>query len=107
MMKNRINIISYDIRARVFWVLVGAFTLSLAIYLYGVLATVHHTAMREALMDETGALAVRVSELEYKDIALRNTVNLDTALSYGFTEVKAPLYVSRSRSSLTLNTQAE
>ena len=95
--------ISYDIRARVFWALVGLSLASLFIYVYAVLATVGHTVSREALVKESSALATRVSELEFKDIALKNKVNLEVALAQGFSEVKSPLYVSRSHTALTLN----
>lgn len=95
--------ISYEARAKVFFALVGVSALALAIYTYAVLATVYHAVARESLVDARSELSVKVSELEYKDIALRNTVNLDTAFSKGFIEVTSPLYVSRGDSTLTLN----
>lgn len=104
-MKNRSSTISYDIRLRVFFTLVFIMALSIGTYFYAVLATVRHAVAREALVSERTELAVRVSELEYQDIALRNTVNIETAISRGFSEVRTPLYVSRTPSSLTLNTQ--
>jgi hypothetical protein len=95
---------SYDIRARIFGLLVAASAVSLLIYVYAVLATVHHTVARENLQTLGAELGAKVSELEFKDIALKNTVNLEVAISHGFSEVTSPLYVSRKGESLTLNT---
>lgn len=74
---------------------------SLLLYIYAVLATVHHTVDRESYQSLGASLTAEVSELEFKDIALKNKVNLDVALASGFIEVSHPLYVSRSRPSLT------
>lgn len=95
---------SYDYRVRVFWTFSSIIAVSLGLYVYAVLATVSHTASREALLSESQNLTARVSELEYRDIALKNTLSLDVALERGFSEVTKPLYVSRSASTLTLNT---
>jgi hypothetical protein len=102
-MKTSTKTISYDFRAKIFIALVCASALAIAVYTYAVLATIQHAVARESLVNERSALSVMVSELEYKDIALRNRVNLDTALMRGFIEVTSPLYVSRGSDSLTLN----
>ena len=102
---TRTKTISYDLRARIFIALVCASVLALMVYTYAVLATIHHAVAQESLVDARSELSVKVSELEYKDIGLRNTVNLDTALSKGFIEVTSPVYISRTESSLTLNSQ--
>ena len=95
--------ISYDNRARIFWVIVGVALCSVGTYIYAVLATVHHTIAREALLGQSATLSTSVSELEFKNIALKNTVNINTALSMGFNEVKNPIFVSRTRESLSFN----
>ena len=94
---------SVDHRARIFWTLITISALFLGLYIYAVLATIHHTVARENLLGESQSLDATVSELEYKDIALKNTLSLDVALAKGFTEVTKPLYVSRDRGVLTLN----
>ncbi|MHB1330806.1 MAG: hypothetical protein ACYCY6_02455 [Minisyncoccota bacterium] len=98
------KIFSYDIRVKMFWTLVGILSLSLFVYVYAVLGTINNNVARENLIKESSALSARVSELEFEDIALRNTYDLETALARGFKEVKNPVYVSRSNVSLTLNT---
>lgn len=103
-MTTRSITISYEARSRVFVTLVAVSILSLGVYTYAVLATVYHTVARESLVGERSSLSMSVSELEYKDIALRNTINLDTALTRGFREVTSPLYVTRGSDTLTLNT---
>ncbi|MBX4199074.1 hypothetical protein KW800_02245 [Candidatus Parcubacteria bacterium] len=104
-MKKSISTISHSVdhRARIFWALISISGLLLGLYVYAVLATVSHTVSRESLLGESQALSARVSELEYKDIALKNTLSLDVALAKGFSEVVKPLYVSRTRGTLTLN----
>ncbi len=103
-MRERTNLISIDNRARIFWALASISVCCIALYFYAVLATVHNTVTRASLVKESAVIAARVSELEFKDIALRNTINIETALALGMNEVKDPLYVSRPRTSLTLKT---
>ena len=99
------KILSIDNRVRMFWALSLVAVLSLGVYVYAVLATVHHTVLRERLALQGESLSERVSELEFKKIALKNDVNIEKALGYGFTEVRNPIYISRLESTLTLNTQ--
>lgn len=96
----------YDHRAIAFWALISLSAVSLGVYVYAVLATVSHTVSRELLVKESGTLTARVSELEFRDIALKNKVNIELALARGFNEVKNPLYVSRTNAALTLNVLA-
>ncbi|MBX4189309.1 hypothetical protein KW785_01780 [Candidatus Parcubacteria bacterium] len=97
--------ISYDTRVRTFWTLTLIGVVSLALYVYGVLATVHHTVARQALQAQVSELTTQVSELEFKAIALKNEVNLNLAMSRGFKEVTDPLFISRSAAkSLSFNT---
>lgn len=102
-MRIKTQTLSYESRAKIFGILSSIFVVSLCFYIYGVLATINHTIAKENLVKKSSELTSRVSELEYEDIALRNTINLEAALSRGFTEVKNPIYVSRSKSTLTLN----
>lgn len=104
-MNNRVKTISYDTKARIFWALSTVSIISLSVYVYAVLATVYNTVEREDLVSESADLYARVSELEYKGLALRKTVDLELALSRGFAEVRNPVYVSRDPASLTLNTE--
>jgi len=103
-MKIRIKALSIDSRRNIFWILASVVALSVGVYIFGVLATVNHTIAKKNLMAENGRLASKVSELEFKDISLKNKINIEVALASGYNEVKSPFYVSRSRESLTLNT---
>lgn len=97
------KILSIDNRVRMFWSLSLVVVLSLGVYVYAVLATVHHTVLRERLALQGESLTERVSELEFRKIALKNDVDLEKALGYGYTEVRNPIYISRTESTLTLN----
>lgn len=97
----RTKTISYEARTKILLTFALVSALSVGIYVYAVFATVYHAVAKENLSRERGELSVRVSELEYQDIALRNKVDLGTALARGFFEVTSPLYVSRTEESLT------
>lgn len=105
-MNTRTYTFSIDKRAKIFWALSAVSILSLLLYIYAVLATVQHTVARENLKSAYADLSAKVSELEFKDISLKNTINLATASNLGLSEVTSPLYVSRQPSSLTLNVGA-
>lgn len=102
----RSRAISYEDRERAFWFLVSASLLSLIIYIYAINAAAHHIAVRQNLEKQVAETSARIGSLEFNVIALKNNVTLEVARSYGFEEVKAPLYVSRSASlnTLTFNT---
>jgi hypothetical protein len=97
--------ITFEDRQRFFWFLVSVSLFSLVLYFYAVNATAHHIAVRQNLESEVAEVNSRLSSLEFSSIALRNAITLEIAHEYGFSEVKEPLYVSRSTpASLTLNT---
>lgn len=98
--------ISYDNRVRFFWVLVAISILSLSLYIYAVNATARNIATRQNLEREVAKIATTLDSLEFAYIGLKNDVTIELAYSYGFQEVKSPLYVSRARgaSSLSFNT---
>lgn len=104
-MKIKYKSVPLDTRVRLFWILSGVLLISLLIYIYGISAVIHHTVSRKNLTAESAELLEKVSELEFRTIALKNTINLDIALSRGFVEVRNPLYVSRYGGTLTLNTK--
>ena len=104
-MQSKTKTISIDTRVRIFWTLSIATFLSLGVYGYAVLATINHTIAKKNSVEESSVLTTRVSELEFAMIGEKNDVNLETALSYGFKEVRNPIYISRISNSLTLNTE--
>ena len=94
-------------RQKAFWFLVSVSLCSLLVYVYAINAAAHHIAVRQNLEREVAETNARLSSLEFATIELKNSVTIETAHEYGFTEVKEPLYVSRgSAESLTLNTVA-
>jgi len=104
-MINKTKIISYDNRARFFWVLVGVSILSLFVYIYAIHATARNVADRQELEKQVADLSSDLNSLEFAYIELRNDVTIELAYNYGFREVKNPLYISRTRqSSLSFNT---
>lgn len=103
--QTRSRAISIEDRERTFWFLASVSLLSLFVYIYAINAAAHHIAVRQNLEKEVAETNTRLSTLEFNVIALKNNVTLEVAQSYGFEEVSAPLYVSRtsSASSLTFN----
>lgn len=104
-MINKIKTISYENRARFFWILVGISILSLFVYVYAIHATARHVANRQELEKKVADISSNLNSLEFTFIELRNNVTMELAYNYGFQEVKNPLYISRrGQSSLSFNT---
>ena len=96
--------LSYEGRERAFWLLAGVSIFSLFVYFYAVNAIARNTALRENLEAHLADSGSRIGSLEFSYISLKNGVTSDIALARGFTEAKAPLYVTRTQAaSLTLN----
>ncbi len=99
--------ISLEDRQKAFWFLVSVSLGALLVYVYAINAAAHHIAVRQNLEREVAETNLQLSTLEFSVIALKNSVTAETARAYGFSEVKEPLYVTRSASqTLTLNTSA-
>lgn len=98
------QVLSYDQRVGIFWTLVSICFVSSILYIYAVSTTVSNTVSRQALEREVSTLAARIGEMEFTYIAMKNSVDLSTAYTYGFKDVSAPVYVSRTSSaSLSIN----
>lgn len=103
-MIQKAKTISYDARARAFWILVIGSVLLIATYIVAIEMTVHNTVTREKLQNQSDTLATVVSQLEFQDIALKNNVDLNLAYAQGFKDVTAPVYISRAAAgSLSMN----
>jgi len=99
--------LSLEDRQKAFWFLVSASLCCVLVYIYAMNAAAHNIAVRQNLEREVSETNARLSTLEFASIELRNSVTIETARTYGFTEISEPLYVSRSApSALTLNTPA-
>lgn len=94
---------SYEDREKAFWLIVFGAILSLSAYIYAINAIAHNIAIRENLEREVTEISTKLSALEFEHIEKRNAITMETAQSLGFIEAKSPLYVSRTPSSLTLN----
>lgn len=98
--------LSYEDRGKAFWFLISCLLLSFGLYIYAVNATAHHIAVRQNLEREVGELASHIGTLEFATIEMRNDITMERATELGFTEVRKPLYVSRTpNTALTLNTE--
>ena len=98
--------ISYEDKSKAFWLLVSISLLSLSFYVYAVNATAHHIAIRQNLEREVASLTAEIGTLEFASIGLRNAITMEKAAELGFSEVRRPLYVSRTpNTALTLNTE--
>ena len=103
--KEGVAVISYPHRARLFLVLATISALSLFVYIYAINATTRNTAIRQSLEREIASLSADLDSLEFTYIQLKNNVTIELAYSYGFKEVKDPLYISRvPETSLSFNT---
>ena len=98
--------ISYDNRARLFWILIAFSMISFFVYIYAIKATAQNTVARQNLERQVTEVSTKLDSLEFTYIKLKNNVTAELASQYGFREVKNPLYVSRTsaRSSLSFNT---
>jgi len=103
-MIQKAKTISYDARARAFWILAVSCVLMVVVYIGAIEMTVHNTVARQTLQSQSDALSTVVSQLEFQDIALKNNVDLNLAYAHGFKDVTAPVYISRAAGiSLSMN----
>jgi len=103
-MISQAKVISYDNRVRLFWTLVVVFVISLALYVYGINTTVRNTVVRQELESQVSNLTLKISEMEFSYISLKNNVNIDIAYARGYQDVSKPTYITRgSARSLSYN----
>lgn len=102
---QKTNIISYDRRVYLFWILVFISTISLFTYIYAVNAIARNIAIKQDLEKQITNISNDFNSLEFAYIELRNNVTMELAYQHGFQEVKSPLYISRiNPQSLSFNT---
>ena len=73
-MINKTRIISYDNRARFFWVMVTVSILSIFVYVYAVNATARNIVTRQSLERQIGNISTNLNSLEFAYIQLKNNV---------------------------------
>ena len=104
-MINSTKTITYDNRARLFWIMAIISVLSLFVYVYGINATARSIVIRQDLEKQVNTVSTDLDSLEFTYIKLKNDITMDLAYHYGLKEVKNPLYISRTnRASLSFNT---
>jgi len=104
-MTRKTRTISYDHRARFFWIMTLASLLSLFVYIYAINATARNVAARQTLERQMAKTSTNLDSLEFTYIQLKNSITIELAYNQGFREVKNPLYVSRApKASLSFNT---
>lgn len=102
---SKTKTISFDTQVRLFWMLIFLSVASLALYVYGVNATVRNTVARQNLESEIANISTHLGEMEFAYIGLRNKVSLNLAYERGFQDVVSPTFISRANThSLSLNT---
>lgn len=103
-MIEKVRTISYDQRAKFFWVLVGASFVSLFTYIYAIHSTARNIALRQDLERQSTEVSANLNALEFSYIDLKNDITLELAHNYGFKEAKTPIYISRTSKTLSFNT---
>lgn len=104
-MTHQAKTISYDIRVRIFWTLVGLSVLAFGVYIYSINMTIRNTALRQELQAQVAQESAELSELEFAYITKRNEIGIELASTFGLKEVRNPAYASRARNSaFTFNT---
>jgi hypothetical protein len=97
----------YERRVRLFWILVSVSMLSFLVYIYAINATSRNIARGDDLERQLAEMSADINTLEFSYIELKNDITLELARDYGFKEARTPLYVSRTRDTLSLNTSGE
>ena len=87
-----------NLKKKLFWFLTVSLFFSIIFYTYLVNQTVLNIVERENIQDEITTLNSKISELEFRYIALKNNINLEYAHSLGFVNVKNVKFASRKLS---------
>lgn len=100
--KNKILNIEYS-EKKVFWYLVLLIVFCSGFYLYFVNGAIINVVERQKAEKEIAALSSRVNDLDSDYLTLNNKINLDYALSLGFSAVGKEKYVSRKVLSVSVS----
>jgi TolA-binding protein len=77
-----------------YWMLVGILVSSFVLYAYLVNVTVHNVVRWQGLQTQISSLNMKLSQLEFQYISMKNDVTLDKAHALGFRDVSEPAYLS-------------
>ena len=76
---------------------VSLILVSVFFYLYSYQLSVSRAATIESLEDKISNLKSEISESEFKVVEARRSVNKETAIEAGFTEIKEVVFVKRTQ----------
>lgn len=95
-MKDRILKINEELNGQkyIFWALVAMMIFMVLLYAYLINKTVMNVVLRGKMEKQVSSLEVKVGEMEYKYISLKNGINIDLAYSLGYKNVSDPQYIS-------------
>lgn len=79
----------------IFWTIVSVAVFVLGIYIVAVSQTVRNVAERQKIQNELSNLSVKIADMEFQAISLKNEVTLTSAKEAGFRVVENPKFVSR------------
>lgn len=87
---------SYKYRKIAFWALISGIVLASVLYGYSINAAVYHVVSEQKIERTITNLTPVVSDLEYKNISLKNSITMDRAKMLGFEEENSVVFVNRT-----------
>lgn len=80
--------------ANFFWLLFSGLVIGLILYSVFLIQIIMNGAESQALVKQIDLAKSEVEQIEYKYLALKNTINIDYASKLGFTQGASTLFVS-------------
>lgn len=92
-------------RKGIFWSAVCCLVVLCGMYMYLINATVLNVVAREKYENQIADLSSKVGDLEFKNIALKNSITIDKATLLGFVETTDVTFISRDSRNLSYNSR--
>ncbi len=89
-------VINNDLNRRLFYMVLAAFVVVSALYLYFLGNIVFAVLERKTIETKIAVLSQEVNDLEINYLAANNTINLARATELGFSEAKAAVFANRT-----------
>lgn len=80
---------------KITFMLFSAIIFCVVLYTYSAFKTTENAFKKTAVMKKISAVSSLIGESESEYLNLKNSINLETAYSMGFKDVKNPRYLSR------------
>ncbi|MEO8637792.1 MAG: hypothetical protein ABI430_02740 [Candidatus Taylorbacteria bacterium] len=97
----------FQSRQNTFWCLVCAVLVGAFAYGYLVNDMVHNVANRQKMEKEISTMQSKLSELEFKYIAMKNDISPEYAYSLGFKDVKKQVFITSNGISAGLSMKTQ